>query len=903
MTGTKTYYRRSGRKISRKHGGVSRKGPHYAPRLDPKLKQIFKQIGVPEAVPFQPDPFQTEALERIGDSDVLVSAPTGSGKTWIASQTISGYLERGLSTWYASPLKALSNSIYRQFCQEFGNELCGILTGDRKENPDAPIIVGTTEILRNQLYDAMHEGRDIATDLVILDEAHYLSDPERGVVWEEVLIYLPPRVKLLLLSATISNAEEIGEWLEMNRKTRTRIVRSDERPVPLEMLFLFPDGMISPLGGRKGLVPAVKKFVASQQGRGRRRGSPKVHYGDIIHCLRTFDLLPAIFFLKSRMDCDRALSTCGPSVRPDKDRERMRREVRSFLQKYPHLEDHRQMKSLLKSAVGSHHAGQLPYWKILVETLMKRGRLDAIFSTSTVAAGVNFPARTVVLVQSDRFNGREFADLTATDFHQMTGRAGRRGMDNIGFALVIPGIHQDLQLLYELKDSPSEPLLSQIHINFSMTLNLLLSHSPEEVKVLLERSFAAFQEKKSGTHVRQRWKELIDTLKGWLPGARCNADDPFEIMEYIQKRAEWQREARRLSKELRGRKILNEYRKYLTRGRLFLHKNRNVYVVFDTYMDKDRFICLAQNIRKTIGIRKKKIRLKKVAFTQVRALLDRTVELPVEASPERLQSILDQIDMDMLEFLEPEIPEEKQGSEDLDLQQKRLRDLPCSECDHFRVCHSGKDKVFTKLLRDFRSLAETMEGMEEGLWFSFKRHLRFLKDTGFVDEENHLTSDGIWASKLRLDQPLLIAEAIRRGAFDGSSPEILAGCIAPFVWDRTQDLDVALESPFDLKELEKSYEGVLQGIEEISRMKTARGFDNPTPLYWPAAALYLWTRGVPWEKILSFLPVDDGDMASLIMRTADHLRQVADLRESHPELAERAESAVALIMREPVFID
>ena len=211
MTRKKIHQRRpAGRKYHRKPGR-EREGAYSKPRLDPQLKPIFKKIGVPTSVPFQADPFQLEALDKLQNFDVLVSAPTGAGKTWIASQAIQQYFSGGLRVWYASPLKALSNAIYQQFCQEFHPQNCGILTGDRKENPSAPIIVGTTEILRNQLYDSMHEGKDIEANLVILDEAHYLSDPDRGVVWEEVLIYLPPRVRLLLLSATLSNSEESPE--------------------------------------------------------------------------------------------------------------------------------------------------------------------------------------------------------------------------------------------------------------------------------------------------------------------------------------------------------------------------------------------------------------------------------------------------------------------------------------------------------------------------------------------------------------------------------------------------------------------------------------------------------------------------------------------------------------------
>ncbi|MDY6974088.1 MAG: DEAD/DEAH box helicase, partial [Thermodesulfobacteriota bacterium] len=289
------------------------------PRIDSSLEPIFRKIGVPNAEPFTPDPFQLEALDLVRDYDVLVSAPTGAGKTWIASQTIRSYSARDLKVWYASPLKALSNSIYQQFCHEFGPAHCGILTGDRKENPEAPIIVGTTEILRNQLYDAMHKGVDIRTDLVILDEAHYLSDPDRGVVWEEVLIYLPPRVRLLLLSATISNAQEVCGWLMELRGTPNIVVRSEERPVPLETLFLFPDGLIAPLGGVRGLSPKVKRFLESWPGKKGRRHN-RIDFGKAIRCLREFDLLPAIFFLKSRKDCDEALATCPPVLKRPVDK-------------------------------------------------------------------------------------------------------------------------------------------------------------------------------------------------------------------------------------------------------------------------------------------------------------------------------------------------------------------------------------------------------------------------------------------------------------------------------------------------------------------------------------------------------------------------------------------------------
>jgi ATP-dependent RNA helicase HelY len=882
-----------------KRHGSGRRSLCENPSLDPQLKNIFKKIGVPESTPLKPDPFQLEALDKLKTYDVVVSAPTGSGKTWIATQAIHDYLSQGHKTWYASPLKALSNAIYQEFCHEFGAQFCGILTGDRKENPSAPIIVGTTEILRNQLYDAMHEGVSIQTDLVILDEAHYLSDPERGVVWEEVLIYLPARVKLLLLSATISNAEEICAWLEGNRAGKARVVRSRERPVPLEMLFLFPGGLISPLDTKKGLVPRVKKFLASYHG----RDSSRLNFGDMIQCLRTFDLLPAIFFLRSRLDCDRALYTCIKRDLPYEFRERMRREVREFLHAYPHLEGHRQMRFLLDSQVASHHAGQLPYWKLLIERLMVKGYLEAIFSTSTVAAGVNFPARTVVLVQSDRFDGRDFSNLTATDLHQMTGRAGRRGKDNIGFALIVPGLHQDPHLIHELRDSPPEPLMSQIHINFSMTLNLLLSHRPAEIGELLSRSFASFQEKQRGSILEKRWEEVIKAIKRLLPVGNCDTSDPYEVMENIQKRAELKREVRHLADTVRKEKLMATYREHLKPGRLFLHKNKNVYVVFRTSMEKGNPVIAGHNLRKMVRIRKGDVRLKRVEPHHIKSILDYRVDLTGHMSPEKLRSLFSSIPLENLNPLPVDLMEKESGAGPSGTWSHEHPKLACEGCEHIKICYSGKKSEIRKLISEFRYLAGQMEGMGGGLWLSFKRHLRFLKETRFVDERDRLTTDGIWASKLRLDHPLLIAEAIREGGFDEVTPETMAGCLAPFVWDRVQDLETRVRSPVGLGEMEGSFQGLLGSLEQMRALLSRRRFANPQIPFWPAAALFLWAKGIEWQKLLFSVPVDEGDMASLIVRTADHLRQVANLEETHPELASRAKQAIRLILREPVHIE
>jgi len=892
-----TFKKRPPRRGPRPAGGKS----FERPRIDPQLKKVFKQIGVPSAEPFTPDPFQLDALEWIREKDVIVSAPTGAGKTWIAVEEIRRCLLQGRKVWYASPLKALSNAIYLQFQDEFGAGRCGILTGDRKENPDASIIVGTTEILRNQLYDAMHRGMSIGTDLVILDEAHYLSDPDRGVVWEETLIYLPPRVRLLLLSATIPNAEAVAAWFEEIRKAPACVVKTDQRPVPLEMLFLLPDGLAVPLGTRKGISSKVGKFMTETRAKrtGERRRALAHNYGDVIRCLRSLDLLPAIFFLKSRADCDNALNSCPSSGQPPEPKRRLRAQVSAFLSEHPHLRRNRQVRPLREALVAAHHAGQLPSWKLLVEKMMQKGLLEAIFSTSTVAAGVNFPARSVVLVQSDRFDGREFRDLTARDLHQMIGRAGRRGKDRIGFGIVLPGVHQDPALINALSHAPPEPLVSRIHINFSMTLNLLLSHTPEDVRTLLDLSFAAFQRGGLDSGMIEAWEGLLDSLAGELSGGKCDVRDPYEVLELIESRERTRRRLRALEQDRRFREKKRTYGDLLTPGRLFLHKKGDVHVVFGKTEEDGRTIYESLNLERPIRTKGKRVRLRKVRLERVKFLFDLVVEVPGDWTRGAVQGMIDRMPPVDLKVLDPgsEEPEAEGGAGAV------APEIPCETCPHFKDCHTLKNRRVQHLLREIRSLGARLEGLSEGLWLSFKKHLRFLKDTGFVDGEDHLTDDGEWASKLRLDHPLLIADAIRRGALDGISSDLLAGVIAPFVWDRTVEVLPRLDNTVDLDGLERRFERVLETIEGIRALKASRGFANPAILFWPAVALTLWAGQTPWERLLEVVPVDEGDMASLIVRTADHLRQVAGLRETHGELARKAEEAVERILREPAFFE
>ncbi|MFO8088729.1 MAG: DEAD/DEAH box helicase, partial [Desulfatiglandaceae bacterium] len=826
----------------------------------------------------------------IDDHDVLVSAATGSGKTWIASEAIRSCLRGGRRVWYASPLKALSNSLYQEFCAEFGAENCGILTGDRKENPDAPVIVGTTEILRNQLYDAMHTGTSLSSDLVVIDEAHYLADPDRGVVWEEVLIYLPARVHVLLLSATVSNSDEIAGWLASIRGAAPKVVSSSERPVPLEMLFLSPEGNLMPFSGKKGLFPGVKKFL---HGHAKRRKRDLMNFGRIISYLRECNLLPAIFFLKSRLDCDRALASCPPV--PGR-RRLMAGEIGGFVEAYPHLKKHRQMKAFMESRVVSHHGGQLPYWKVLIERLMSRGFLEAIFSTSTVAAGVNFPARTVVLMNSDRFNGREFADLTATEFHQMIGRAGRRGKDRVGFALVIPGPYQDLEHIHSLTKAEPEPIKSQIKINFSMTLNLLLSHQPDEVRELLDRSFAAYQSREISPALNKRWERLVESIKHMLPEARCDSGDPSAIVDYMRERSGLRDRIKALARRRSAghQTMLRE----LEPGMIVEHKNGRIYLVCRVSVSGESKIYQACPVSQADAKAWKKARLTRISPARIKHIFNERINIPNDCSRKQLTDLGKSIDPGSLSRLEKDRDDEDKA-ETLRLE-RMLSEMPCENCPHLSVCHGSGRMEPGSPIGEFLRFLPLMEHTRAGLWISFRRHLRFLRDTGFATADGRLTSDGYWACNLRVDQPLLIAEAIRRHCLDDASPAGLASALAPFVWDRGIEIDTLSSGEAD--EAEQLFHSMVAGIEPLRDLHRLRGFDAHPLLFWPAEAVYMWASGCLWERLVETVRANEGDLASLMTRTADHLRQVVGLTETHPELAAHAAEAVKLILREPVYM-
>jgi ATP-dependent RNA helicase HelY len=449
--------------------------PGKALQLNPGLSPILIEVGEVPAGPFVPARFQREALAALGSHDVLVSAPTGSGKTWIAQEAIRASLAVGRQTWYTTPLKALSNQKFRQFQGLFGEETIGLLTGERRINPRAPVTVGTTEILRNILYGGVDGGAG-SLALIVLDEAHYLGDVERGTAWEEVLLLAPPGARLLLLSASIPNADELAGWLAEIRGRPPQVVREDERPVPLRILLADARGRLLP--------PAIAGRLRPEE---RRRG----WLTELLRQLEAGHLLPAILFFPSRRECDVAARELSPLRAPGA--EERARALGRWESEYPTLMGHAFRHTLIQSGIAPHHAGHLMGWRLAVEDLLARGLVRAVAATTTLASGLDVPTRTVVLSTLVRNSARGPVSLSATEFQQMAGRAGRRGRDRIGIVVVPASDRSEAHMGLSMAEAEAEPVHSAFTPSYTQVLNLLARRSLDTALAELQRSFAAYQ--------------------------------------------------------------------------------------------------------------------------------------------------------------------------------------------------------------------------------------------------------------------------------------------------------------------------------------------------------------------------------------------------------------------------
>lgn len=446
--------------------------------------------------PFELDDFQKEACEIIDNGEsVVVCAPTGAGKTVIAQHAINNALKQGCRIFYTTPLKALSNQKFYDFCEQYGADKVGLLTGDTSINRGAQIVIMTTEVFRNMLYGTNFGA--VADNLknvryVVLDEVHYMNDEQRGTVWEESIIYCPTNIQIIALSATVANCDELTNWINTVH-SKTKLVNTDFRPVPLRF-FYFDSSQpykLLPLLTPDGKLNNKIKPEKPQWARGKDKRK-KTYVKQIIQNLADNDMLPAIYFTFSRKKCDEQMEKCsGLGLNTRKEQEEIKAFIEEFIAENPHLYGNKHIEYLIQG-VASHHAGLLPAWKNLVEKLFQKGLIKVVFATETLAAGINMPARSTVISSTSKRTDSGHRMLTANEFLQMSGRAGRRGMDEVGYVTVVGTPFQTPEEVAELVLSDSNPLESKFSPSYSMVLNLLQRFNLEESKELILKSFGYY---------------------------------------------------------------------------------------------------------------------------------------------------------------------------------------------------------------------------------------------------------------------------------------------------------------------------------------------------------------------------------------------------------------------------
>ncbi|WP_159498821.1 RNA helicase [Microbacterium sp. 18062] len=524
---------------------------------------------------FSLDPFQTEGCEALEEGrSVLVAAPTGAGKTIVGEFAIHLAMSTARDkAFYTTPMKALSNQKFRELVDVYGAENVGLLTGDTNINGSARIVVMTTEVLRNMLYASSPALRDLR--FVVMDEVHYLADRFRGAVWEEVIIHLPPAVRLVSLSATVSNAEEFGDWLDTVRGD-TDIIVSETRPVPLEQHVLVRGDLLPLFDDRAGVATAQVNqelmrirsatgttYAQNRQSMQHRRADgqhrhphkggarlvrssnarriERIDRPEVVELLARATLLPAIFFIFSRVGCDSAVQQVRRSgVRLTTTEER--REIRELVEERTRALAEEDLAVLgfwewrenLERGVAAHHAGLLPAFKEIVEELFQRKLVKVVFATETLALGINMPARTVVLEKLEKFNGEARVAITSGEYTQITGRAGRRGIDVEGHAVVQWTEGMDPQAVAALASRRTYPLNSSFRPTYNMAVNLIDQFGRARAREILESSFAQFQADRAVVGLAREVRAAEESLAGYADAERCDRGD---FAEYADTRA------------------------------------------------------------------------------------------------------------------------------------------------------------------------------------------------------------------------------------------------------------------------------------------------------------------------------------------------------------------------------
>jgi ATP-dependent RNA helicase HelY len=854
--------------------------------------------GFQAGYPFTLDPFQVQACEALEDGHaVLLCAPTGSGKTVVGEFAVHLALAAGQKCFYTTPIKALSNQKYNDLVARHGAQQVGLLTGDNSINPEAPVVVMTTEVLRNMLY----VGSTTLTDLgyVVMDEVHYLGDRFRGAVWEEVIIHLSASVRLVSLSATVSNAEEFGDWL-VSVRGHTKVIVHEQRPVPLlqhvlvgtRLFDLFgPDGagvnveLKRHIDGRLRLVDPGGGF-----GRGRGRGHPPrgwrpPHRPDVIARLDSEGLLPVITFIFSRAGCDAAVRQCvyaGLWLTADAEQAEIDAVIDERTSAIP-PEDLDVLgfwdwRDGLRRGVAAHHAGLIPAFKETVEQLFVRGLVRAVFATETLALGINMPARTVLLERLSKFNGETHADITPGEYTQLTGRAGRRGIDVEGHAVVLWGPDVDPARVAGLASTRTYPLRSSFRPSYNMAVNLVGQMGRAAARDLLESSFAQFQADRGVAGLVKQIKRHEATLGEYEQQLRCHLGD---FAEYAQlRRALSAREAtlaRAGAKARRGAVVATM--EALRPGdviRVPSGRRAGLAVVLDPGLHpRDDPHPLVVTEARWGG------RLSMVDFPVAVEVLGH-IRIPKNANHRSPQERRD-LASSLLALNLPGAPRGRRKSssvgDDEEVLRLRaaLRAHPCHGCPD-REQHARWAERAARLEREIAGLRSRIEGRTTSLGRTFDRICRLLDERGYLAGEE-TTPPGRQLARVWAEADLVVAECLRDGAWDGLDAAELAAVASTMVYEARRDERAADRMPSVA--VREALATTVRIWSDLADDEAAVGLpQSREPELGFVWAIYRWARGERLDRVLTAAAetgseLSAGDFIRWCKQVLDLLEQLA----------------------------
>ncbi|MBD1919597.1 RNA helicase [Microcoleus sp. FACHB-831] len=871
--------------------------------------------------PFELDDFQSRAIAALdAGRSVVVCAPTGSGKTLIGEYAIYRALKRGGRVFYTTPLKALSNQKFRDFRDRFGVNLVGLLTGDNSINREAPILVMTTEIFRNMLYGTPigEVGTSlVGVEAVVLDECHYMNDRQRGTVWEESIIYCPADIQLLALSATVANSDQLTDWLNRVHGA-TELIYSDFRPVPLNFHFCNPKGLFPLLDdNQKKINPRLvgtKRRKQAEQGSRQREESPSL--GFVVSALWERDMLPAIYFIFSRRGCDKAVEEMGDLILVNRgEREVLKQRIEEFLAKNPDAGSPGRVQALLRG-IASHHAGILPAWKGLVEELFQMGLVKVVFATETLAAGINMPARTTVISSLSKRTDDGHRLLKASEFLQMAGRAGRRGMDTVGHVVTLQTPFEGAKEAAYLATSQADPLVSQFTPSYGMVLNLLQTHTLEEARDLIERSFAQYL---ATLYLKPQEQAIADlTAEVEQIEADLAVIDPKQVASY-EKLLGRLKEERRLLKMLvddaeevrtsETAKALN----LASPGTVLHLKGKHVpvssplpAVLIGKVPGRGQapyLICLAQDNRwyvvTTVDV---------VGCSLEDRLPVPTKALPIPPDELNLTKVGDRKrgDPSTAEFAasipasyspvteEPEVMEQFQHVEAV----KALLDThPMRQWGNPTTLLKRNAKRLT-LCQEIAERKAELREIWAHHWQEFLDLIEILQRMGALDGLKP-TRLGEAAAAIRGDNELWLGMALMSGELDDLDPHHLgAACAALLTETPRPDSWTRYElSP-------RVYEG-LGGLRPLRRslFQMQRRYRVALPVWSEASLVSLveqWALGVEWPELCRNTSLDEGDVVRILRRTVDFLSQIPHVPGISEVLRRNAIRAIQLIDRFPV---